>query len=172
MSRFDDCLKFVLKWEGGYGHHSSDRGGATNRGITQKTYDDWRTGKGMGRSPVSGISMDEVRSIYRDRYWTQSRCDDCPEPVDLALFDSAVNCGPKQAIKFLQRALHIPDDGAFGPVTAHTLKTTTIGPEELAKRLIDYRDDFYDRLVQHDPRQMVFAKGWTNRLNDLRSEIA
>ena len=172
MNRFDECLKFILKWEGGYSDHPSDRGGKTNRGITQKTYDDWRTGKGLGRSPVSGISMDEVRGIYHDRYWRTSRCGDCPEPVDLALFDSSVNCGPKQAIKFLQRALYIPDDGAFGPVTAHTLKTTSLPPIEIAKSLIDHREDFYDRLVQSDPRQIVFAKGWNNRLNDIRKEIA
>lgn len=171
MSRFDECLEFVLKWEGGYGNHSSDRGGATNRGITQKTYDDWRASKGLVRSPVSGISMDEVRNIYRDRYWKSAHCGDCPESIDLALFDSAVNCGPKQAIKFLQRALNIPDDGVFGPVTSHTLKTTTIPHEEIAKLLIDERDEFYDRLVQNDPRQMVFAKGWNNRLNDLRNNV-
>ena len=38
---FKKALKFVLKWEGGYGHNPNDKGGATNKGITQYTYNAW-----------------------------------------------------------------------------------------------------------------------------------
>ena len=38
---FEDALKFVLKWEGGFTNHPKDPGGATNKGITQKVYDAW-----------------------------------------------------------------------------------------------------------------------------------
>ncbi len=174
--RFNECLEFVLKWEGGFtdgktGASRFDKGGATAFGITQKAYDDWRVGQSLCRNPVSGISDDEVRSIYFARYWKSSHAHTCHQPVDLVLFDSAVNCGPRQAVKFLQRALNIPDDGSFGPVTENSLKTSIYPPQEVAKRLIDEREQFYQQIVGHDHTQAVFLKGWLNRLNSLRKEI-
>lgn len=173
--RFEECLGFVLRWEGGYsdgtGKNSADRGGATNRGITQKVFDEYRVRKGLPRQPVSGISGDEVRSIYHGSYWTPIHGDDLPMPIDLVLFDSAVNCGVKQAVRFLQRALNIPDDGIFGPVTEHSLETTIYPPEDIATRVIEQRDTFYEKLILNDSRQAIFAKGWERRLNALRDAL-
>ena len=39
---FERALTFVLRWEGGYVDHPADPGGATNYGVTQRTYDAWR----------------------------------------------------------------------------------------------------------------------------------
>lgn len=49
MSRFDQCLKFVLEREGGYVNHPADRGGPTNKGIVQKVYDQYRTFRRLER---------------------------------------------------------------------------------------------------------------------------
>ena len=38
---FETALLFVLKWEGGYVNNKYDKGGATNYGITQNTYNNW-----------------------------------------------------------------------------------------------------------------------------------
>ena len=38
MSRYDDVLKTVLGFEGGYSNDPDDRGGETNLGITEGTY--------------------------------------------------------------------------------------------------------------------------------------
>lgn len=168
---FKSALDFVLQWEGGYSNHPNDRGGETNRGIIKRVYDEYRQSRGLPQQSVKDITDSEVADIYRTNYWAAAHCDDCPEPVDLVLFDCAVNCGPRQAVKWLQRAIGIPADGTFGPVTENRVQTTTFTPAEVANSIIDQRDDFYHQLASADPRQMVFLKGWINRLNALRSEI-
>ena len=40
--QFVAALPFVLRWEGGFVNHPKDPGGATNKGITQAVYDNWR----------------------------------------------------------------------------------------------------------------------------------
>jgi lysozyme family protein len=169
-TRFDECLKFVLKWEGGYSDHPSDRGGKTNAGITQSVYDEWRVRNGLSRQPVTGLSRDELLAIYRGNYWNPVRGDDMPEPLDLVLFDSAVNCGPHQATKWLQRALGVAADGRIGPQTMGAVNVCD--PRYIANRVADMRSDFYDYLVSKDPRQGVFLAGWDNRMIDLKTEIA
>lgn len=170
MTRFDECLKFILKWEGGYVHHPHDRGGATNQGITQGVYDAWRVGKSMGRQPVVGLSGAERDAIYRERYWQPVRCDRLPQPVDLVVFDSAVNCGVSQAAKWLQRAVGVKADGVIGPVTLAAVAQHE--PVWIAGEILTQRADFYDMLITRNPTQAVFARGWTNRIDDLRREVA
>lgn len=50
----------VLGWiglsEGGYVNYPKDPGGATDRGITQRTYDAWNRLHGRPLRPVRGIS--------------------------------------------------------------------------------------------------------------------
>lgn len=124
---FDHCLAVVLGEEGGFVHHKDDPGGATNRGITQAVYDEARAAWGEPSRAVKEIDGVEVHAIYRDRYWLAIRGDDLPAGVDLVTFDAAVNSGPGQAGKWLQRAVNaeaqargrqaLAVDGAIGPKT-------------------------------------------------------
>lgn len=169
MSRFTECLNHVLHAEGGYCDHSSDRGGKTQKGITQATYDEWRISQGLGRQPVIGISGDELRGIYRRRYWDVCRCDDLPKPVDYLVFDSAVNSGPRQAAKWLQRAVKAKDDGRIGTMTLKAVSSSD--PVEICESILSQRQDFYQDIVDSNPSQSVFLKGWFNRLAHIR-EVA
>ena len=60
MSVFDKALAFTLKWEGGYSNNPNDPGGATMKGVIQKTYDDYRKSKGLPLQGVKAISDSEV----------------------------------------------------------------------------------------------------------------
>lgn len=173
MSRFDNCLAFVLKREGGYCDHPADKGGATNKGVTQAVYDDYRTRAGKGRLPVSGISSDEVRDIYFIRYWLPCKAGSLPSGVDLAHFDASVNHGVRQAALFLQRALGVQDDGIIGPKTiAAAMADEQAGlSHNVVAAMIDERKDFYWMLVEKDPTQEAFIEGWLNRLRELTKEV-
>ena len=174
MSRFDQCLKFVLEREGGYVNDPSDRGGATNHGITQSVYDDYRVRAGRNRQPVIGIDAAEIADIYRLRYWKAVHADKFPRPVDLAVFDAAVNHGTRQAILFLQRAVGADDDGVIGPQTIAAVQADDkAGLSVLvASAIVVMRREFYQKLVARDATQRKFLKGWNNRLDHLSTEIA
>ena len=174
MSRFDQCLKFVLEREGGYVCDSSDRGGATNCGITQATYDDYRVRAGRNRQPVIGINATEIADIYRLRYWKAVHADQLPRPVDLVVFDAAVNHGTRQAILFLQRAVGAEDDGVIGPQTIAAVQADHKAglSVSVAAAIIVLRREFYQRLAVKDPSQKRFMAGWNNRLDHLSWEIA
>ena len=173
MSRFDECLKFVLEREGGYCDHPSDRGCATNKGITQRVYDEFRNSRGWPMQPVKFILPDEVASIYRSRYWDVCLCDRLPKPIDLVVFDGAVNHGPKQSAKFLQRAVGADDDGFVGQKTIDAVVSDVKAGmlETVFNHIIAQREYFYDQLVKRDPTQTVFRNGWQNRLNELKSSM-
>lgn len=166
MSRFDECLQFVLQREGGFSDHPNDKGGATNQGITQKTYDAYRT---SNRRSVEFIDDREVRDIYRASYWIPAKCGILPVPVDLVVFDSAVNHGVSRSAKLLQEAAGVVVDGSVGPVTIDAIKE--MEPVELAEDLIDLRRAFYSRIVNSNPSQKIFLNGWNNRMNALEVAV-
>src|SRR5690554_3243462 len=108
---FEPALALVLAHEGGYVDHPDDPGGATNKGITQRVYDAWRTSRGRHPRSVAAIRDEEVRAIYREQYWDAVRGDDLPAGIDYCTFDAAVNSGPAQAARWLQRAVGAAPDG-------------------------------------------------------------
>ena len=144
---FDRALAFALKWEGGFSDDPDDPGGATMKGVTQRVYDAYRDGVKLPHQSVKFISEAEVLGIYHERYWKAAGCDALPEKLAIAVFDTAVNCGVKQALKFLA-------------------KTGT------AATFLAEREAFYKKLVGQKPRMAKFLKGWLNRVAALRKEIA
>ena len=173
MSRFDTCLEFVLAREGKYSNNPADRGGATNQGITQVNYDAWRVAHGLSRKPVLGISGAEVSEIYTTGYWQPVRANELVPPLDLCLFDAAVQHGPRRAIKWIQRVVGAMPDGVLGPKTL-TLLALLIERDGLDAVINDYmaiRDGFYHEIVANDISQAVFLKGWMNRMDALREAV-
>jgi lysozyme family protein len=172
MTRFEECLALVLGHEGGYSNHAADKGGATSSGITQAVYDEWRAGRGFGRQPVLDISADEVKMIYKARYWLLGKCDQLPAPLDYVHFDGCVNHGPGQAAKFLQRALCVAADGVVGPKTLAAVREDDAAGriEDICANILDQREEFYHRLVEKDPTQKAFIRGWLNRIVAVRGK--
>lgn len=152
-------LTEVLKSEGGYVNHPADPGGATNKGITQATYDSYRRSKGLiTRKTVKLIADSEVADIYKSRYWDAVKGDELPAGLDYAVFDYAVNSGPQKAIKSLQKALGLTADGQLGPMTLAACRKS---PEATIKKLCASRLAFLKGLKTWP----TFGKGWERRVN-------
>jgi lysozyme family protein len=105
MNRFDLCIKRVLVHEGGKVHDPVDRGGRTNRGVTQRVYDDYRRSRGHPSIDVWDMSDAECKDVYFARYWAPLQCGVLPVGLDYVVFDAGVNIGISRSAKWLQTAL-------------------------------------------------------------------
>ncbi|MFG1301701.1 glycosyl hydrolase 108 family protein [Xanthobacter sp. V3C-3] len=162
---FAPALAAVLRHEGGYSNHPADPGGPTMKGVIQRVYDAYRRARNMPTRPVRQIEEDELREIYRRQYWDAVRADELPAGIDYVVFDGAVNSGPAQSAKWLQRALGLEADGAVGEVTLAAARATA---EAAPGRLVD---DICDRrlaMLKALSTWPVFGRGWGRRVADVR----
>lgn len=144
---FKKALQFVLKWEGGYVNNPNDKGGATNKGITQNTYNNWLKKHNKPFKDVKNISNLEVEEIYYNNYWLAAGCNKMTSKLAVLVFDTAVNMGISRAKQFLKAAQwRYPD------------------------KFIQAREEKYKEFAQYG-NQNIFLKGWLNRLNDLKNFI-
>jgi lysozyme family protein len=157
-NNFEACLKFTLKFEGGFVNNPKDPGGATNLGVTLFTLSDF-IGKKASVAQVKALTVKDVTPIYRKRYWDKVRADDLPAGIDLAVFDFGVHSGPMRAIRIMQRVLGLEDDGNIGDITLKIVRAAdqlTLVKEFSAARLA---------FLQGLPVFRHFANGLTNRAN-------
>lgn len=149
---FEQAFKKVLLVEGGFVHHPSDPGGATNMGITEAV------ARRVGyRGPMQDLPVELAKRIYREDYWNAVRADQLPPAVRYAVFDAAVNSGVAQSVRWLQRALGVQDDGVLGPITLSTANQAN--PDALRARLVAQRLTFLTNLNTFS----TFGRGWTRR---------
>jgi len=156
-ANFFKSLEMVLHHEGGFVDHPEDPGGATNKGITHKTYAEF-----LGRpledvNELKNIPDDHVQLIYKRDYWDKVKGDELPSGLDFAVFDWAVNSGPRRAAKYLQKCVGAEQDGAIGPRTMDLVKGKV--PEAVIMQLANERDAYYKSLRTYD----TFGKGWLRR---------
>ena len=156
------CLDFVLTKEGGLVDDPRDNGGRTAYGVTQASYNAWRARRGLPKQDVFKITRQEIEAVYRT-YWTPIEGDALPSGVDLMIFDASINSGPRRAVKFLQRAVGVVQDGDLGPKTLAALRT--FKPASVVEVLRMIRGEFYRSLDDFDH----FGKGWMNRLASVYS---
>lgn len=160
---WDEALKHILKYEGGYVNHKDDPGGRTNLGVTQRVWEEW-TGKPANEQEMRSLTPAMVSPLYKKRYWDAVRGDDLPSGVDLCVFDCAVNAGVGRASKFLQQAVGVTADGQIGPMTVAA--TTAKPAEEVIEAFCNLREAHYKSLSTF----ATFGKGWMNRLGAVEAE--
>lgn len=172
---FDAAFARTVGIEGGYSNNPNDAGGETIWGITVAV------ARRHGYSgPMSDMSMQAARDIYRQDYWGLLHLD-AIDPISPAiaaeLFDIAVNCGQGVPIPFLQRALNAfnrqgkdyPDvtpDGLAGSATLSALqafmaKRGPAGGERVMLAALHAQLGVrYLAIVEAKPSQEDFVFGW------------
>lgn len=147
----EQSLKHLLGNEGGFVDHPRDPGGATNFGITQ------RVARANGyQGDMRNLPLSVALSIYEKEYWAPIKADQLPDHLRFHVFDAAVNSGAGQAIKWLQRAAGVAQDGVIGPRTLSAASMVTVAKYS-AIRL---------RFMTDLSTWSTFGKGWARRIAD------
>jgi lysozyme family protein len=159
-ANYKKCLAHVLLFEGGKVDHPRDPGGRTNQGVIQRVYDGWRARNGLSKQDVFLMRQEERDAIYREGYWEAIKGDELPSGIDLVVFDGAVNSGPHQSAKWLQRALKVNRiDGVVGPATLAAIKNHP-NHDQLVVDILDRRLAFLRQLKTWSD----FGRGWSSRV--------
>lgn len=156
---FDQAFTKLLGHEGGYVNHPNDPGGETMWGVTVAVARKFGYAGSMRDLP-----QDIAKKIYRSTYWDSVRADELPAGVRYAVFDAAVNSGPGQSIRWLQRALGVADDGKLGPITLAAANQQD--PDALRMKMLAQRLLFMTNLSTWSS----FGKGWARRIASLMGE--
>ena len=170
MAYFEDrALPLILIFEGGFTDDPTDRGGRTNKGITQHEYDAYRAKRNLPTNDVKNISDDEIHNIYLCDYWLASKCDQMEPKIATVVFDTAVNNGQGRSIMILQQSIGAKVDGIIGQETLY--KLTAFKPD-LANYFLITRNLYYDQIVKSHPEQIKFLAGWKRRVKFLSDFIS
>jgi lysozyme family protein len=148
---FDIAINRVLSNEGGYVNHPDDPGGETKWGISKRSYP---------MLNIKDLTRDDAVEIYRHDFWIAGQMDKMPDAVAFNALDFAVNSGIQTALRKLQQAIGVADDGHIGPVTMSVMEK--MSPHDLASKYIAARLKFMTQLKAWD----TFGKGWANRIAD------
>ena len=151
-----------MKSEGGWVNNPADPGGETIWGVTKRVWEDY-TGKPI--DSMKGLTQDDVKPLYRDRYWKAIRGDELPSGLDYCVFDCAVNSGVSRAVKILQSIIGVNNDGAIGNNTMAAVSQFK-DPTQLIKDYAKERLKFVEGLKTF----AVFGEGWESRIEFVRDK--
>lgn len=160
----EDIISAILLREGGFVDHPLDKGGATKYGVTHETLESYR-GHDVTVEDVKALTQNEARMIYRQKFILEPGLFVIKNDTLRALLvDMAVNHGPRNAVKLLQRALGVSDDGMVGEKTVAALGA--MDAPSAYRKACAARVRFYGRIITNDPKQAVFAADWMDRVAD------
>ncbi|NCB42928.1 MAG: peptidoglycan domain protein [Clostridia bacterium] len=171
MANVKLLLPFILSWEGGFVNDPLDKGGATNKGVTIAT---WKR-CGYDKDGDGDIDVNDLRLISKDdvlnrvlkpHYWDKWKADQIKsQSVANILVDWVWGSGAN-GIKIPQKLLGLTVDGIVGPKTLAAVNSSDA--LVLFNTIKAEREAFLWRIVERDPTQKRFIKGWLNRLNALK----
>lgn len=166
---FEDCVDYILNFEGGYVDDPRDKGGATKYGISSA----FLRSIGDNTNPRD-LTKDKAKEYYKVYFWDVLSCDKIQnKKVQILLFDTAVNMGINKAVRILQTALQIftplSIDGIIGSYTLRAINissTNSNNSDLLIDLFITIRKQEYINIAMK-AQNKAFIRGWFKRVNEL-----
>jgi len=148
---FDVALHFTLGAEGVFSDDPEDSGNwtggkkgvgtlkGTKYGISARAYPDL---------DIKDLAPEQAAAIYRRDYWDKCGCDSLAYPLDVAVFDTSVNCGVGGAGKILARSSGFIDF-LFKRI-AYYISLKGDAPDGWFQRCVDLYERFVNPRGTHD----------------------
>jgi len=172
MANFETFAAKILALEGGFSNHPADRGGPTNMGVTLAT---WRRigydkdGDGdIDPDDLLRINRNDVFKALRHFYWNHWRADEIDSQRVACMLVDWYWCSGKWGIIIPQRILGVVPDGFVGRTTL--LAVNQSNPDIFFHQLFEQRLAFIRRIVERDPTQGRFLRGWEKRLRRMTND--
>lgn len=144
---FDLAFDRLMGHEGGYSNDPQDPGGETQWGISKRSYPN---------TDIKALTRDGAKAIYLKDFWAPLA--DADSAIKFQVFDFAVNGGLTVAIRKLQTAVGVADDGNWGPHSMQAL--SFMEKNDVLLRYAAQRLLFYTSLKGWPN----YGKGWTIRV--------
>lgn len=160
---FDKAFERLIGHEGGYSIDRNDPGNWTGGKVGSGTLKGTKYGIAANTYPnldIKNLTLTQAKEIYRNDWWDKLGANQLHPAIVYQLWDFAVNAGKSRAIKELQQAVGVLDDGIIGPKTIATVKAKDVN--DVLLLLASERLRFYTSLSTW----ATYGKGWTNRVAD------
>lgn len=169
---FLQLMPIVFHYEGIYSNNPNDPGGETFLGISRHYFPNWTGWKILDKINKSQIYnwkindipkelMNEVYKFYYENFYLKLHLDKLPKIIRKSVFDSSINIGKRNTIRFLQRVVGVTDDGIIGPITLKALNS--IDPKLLLANFKLERIKYYTKICYKNRNLEKFLLGWINR---------
>ena len=162
MANAHKLVPFILKWEGGFVDDPLDRGGATNKGITLKTFQ-YHFGKNKTVNDLKNITDEQWFEIFKEDFWDRWKADEIKNQSIANILVDWVWASGKYGITNAQRILKVPVDGVVGSKTIEAINNYP-NQRMLFGKILTERLAYVNKIVKANPSQKKFLNGWKNRI--------
>ena len=171
MADFNQFLPILLRNEGGWVDDPADPGGATNKGITLRTFKIYAQ-KILNVEPslqnLRKLTNEQAGKIYKTEYWDAIRADDISNQfLANILCDFYVNAGG-HATTTLIKVLNQAGANLHGATRITPKVIEVLNMMDLSEIYMVYkyaRIAYYKALAHEHKPLHKFLHGWINRVN-------
>lgn len=158
---YNDAFERVIGHEGKFQNDRNDRGNWATGVIGKGELKGTKYGISAMSYPhldIRNLTLQEAKEIYYQDFWLRVQGDTLHSALAYQLFDSAINHGIGNAIRMLQRAVDVADDGRVGPMTLEGIRR--IGIDDVLKLFNAERIEFFTKISTFN----LYGKGWMRRV--------
>lgn len=171
MAYFEPAFDYLMQHEdpGKTGRVTSDSGGLTRWGISQKAYPEL---------DIRNLTLEQAAAIYRRDYFQPVHGYQLGnQRIASKLLDMAVNMGVKAAVMILQVAINIHcaprgallvEDGMMGSRTI--IAVNNADTSLLLTGMQEVSAQHYQEIARKNPSEEQYLQGWLRRASELPRE--